>query len=159
MLRVDPKWNETKETLLKKAIESRQKRVRERFICLFLVATGMSAVEVGKLIGRNRMTIASWVNRFNQKGLKGVTPLYRGRSRRILTEDELTKLGQVVRKSPRDSGFEKVRWSIELLANYIERQFGKKVRQSTIRGYLHQLGLGARAFHRRGGRIRKVKSS
>ena len=159
MLRVDSKWNETKETLLKKAIESRQKRVRERFICLFLVATGMSAVEVGKLIGRNRMTIASWVNRFNQKGLKGVTPLYRGRSRRILTEDELTKLGQVVRKSPRDSGFEKVRWSIELLANYIERQFGKKVRQSTIRGYLHQLGLGARAFHRRGGRIRKVKSS
>lgn len=159
MLKVDPKWNETKETLLKKAIESRQKRVRERFICLFLVATGMSAVEVGKLIGRNRMTIASWVNRFNQKGLKGVTPLYRGRSRRILTEDELTKLGQVVRKSPRDSGFEKVRWSIELLANYIERQFGKKVRQSTIRGYLHQLGLGARVFRRRGGRIRKVKSS
>lgn len=159
MLRIDPKWNETKETLLKKAIESRQKRVRERFICLFLVATGMPAVEVGKLIGRNRMTIASWVNRFNQKGLKGVTPLYRGRSRRILTEDELTKLGQVVRKSPRDSGFEKVRWSIELLANYIERQFGKKVRQSTIRGYLHQLGLGARAFQRRGGRIRKVKSS
>ena len=45
MLRIDPKWNETKETLLKKAIESRQKRVRERFVCLFLVATGMPVVE------------------------------------------------------------------------------------------------------------------
>jgi len=159
MLRIDPKWHETKETLLGKAISSPQQRVRERFICLFLVAIGIPAVEVGKLIGRNRMTVASWVKRFNQKGPKGITLLYRGRSRRILTEDQLMKLGQAVRRSPRNSGFEKVRWSIDLLADYIEREFGKSVRHSTIRSYLHQLGLGAKTLRRRKGRIRKPKIS
>ncbi len=159
MLRIDPKWHETKETLLGKAIESPQQRVRERFICLFLVAIGIPAVEVGKLIGRNRMTVASWVNSFNQKGPKGVTPLYRGKSRRILTEDQLIKLGQVVRRSPRNAGFEKVRWSIDLLAAFIEREFGKKVRNSTIRSYLRQSGLGAKTLRRRKGRIRKQKTS
>jgi len=159
MLRIDPKWNETKETLLKKAIESRQKRVRERFVCLFLVATGMPVVEVGKIIGRNRMTVASWVKRFNRKGPEGVTPLYRGRSRRILTDDELEKVREAVKKSPRDFGFEKVRWTIKLLATYIEREFGKRVQQSTIRGYLHQLGFGAKALRRGRAKVRRVKSS
>ncbi len=153
MLRINSKWKETKETLLKKAIESPQRRVRERFMCLFLIASGLPAVEVGKLIGRNRMTVAAWVNRFNERGPKGVTPLYRGKSRRILTDEELEKLKRAVRRSPRYSGFEKVRWNMNLLVTYIEREFGKRVRQSTVRGYLHQLGLSAKSLRRRRKRV------
>ena len=43
MLRVDPKWGETSESLLRRGIEASYPRLRERFMALSLIASGQGS--------------------------------------------------------------------------------------------------------------------
>jgi hypothetical protein len=67
-----PKWNETLEFLLRKAIESLSKLVRELFFSLYLVASGLSATQAAKRVGKASQTVAEWIDRFNLKGAEGL---------------------------------------------------------------------------------------
>jgi DNA-binding CsgD family transcriptional regulator len=56
-LKLEPRWEETSETLLRRSIEASHHRDRERFLALALVALGKPATEVAQLLGRNPQTV------------------------------------------------------------------------------------------------------
>ena len=101
MLRINPKWGETAESLFRRAIEAPHKRLRERYLALALIALGEPAIKVAKKLGRSRGTVEAWVHKFNAQGLDGIEPNWKGNPGTILSEEELEQLRNAVKKSPR----------------------------------------------------------
>jgi len=142
MLSVDPKWGETSESLLRRAIRASHPRERERFMALHMIASGQPGTKVAQQLGRNRNTIAGWVHLFNERGPAGLIPHFKGNPGKVLSESELNHLKEVVRKPPRQAGLKTGRWSGKFLAAYIQKVFHKKVTSWTALRYLKSLGFG-----------------
>ena len=141
MLKLNSKWGETPESLLRKSIEGGHLRLRERFLALSMIASGHSGTYVAQYLGRNRNTIAKWVDHFNQRGPEGLLPNFKGNPGKALSEEELLQLKEVIRKPPRQVGFKTGRWSGKLGASYIQRVFNKKISPRTALRYMKDLGF------------------
>ena len=79
-------WGQTNADLLQLAMESKHRRTRERWLALYMIASGQTnATQWAKEIGRTDDTVLSWVHRYNRKGPEalgyrrsgGRTPLFR----------------------------------------------------------------------------------
>ena len=141
MLSVDPKWGETSESLLRRAIKASHPRVRERFMALHMIASGQAGTKAAQQLERNRNTIAGWVHLFNERGPAGLIPNFRGHPGKVLAESELSHLKEVIRKPPRQAGLKTGRWSGKRTAAYIQRVFKKEVSARTALRYLKGLGF------------------
>jgi len=141
MLELDSKWGETSESLLQQTIQAENKRLRERFLALALIAAGQSPRQVAKQLQRRRQTICEWVHHFNDKGPGGLIPNFQSPSKPRLTPKEFERLKQVIEQPPRQSGMKVGRWSGPRVAAYIEKEFGKQVSADTAWRYLHRLGF------------------
>jgi hypothetical protein len=63
------KWDQTIADLLQLALESEHQRTRERWLALYMVASGQNnATQWAKEIGRTDDTVLSWVHCYNDKG-------------------------------------------------------------------------------------------
>ncbi len=140
MLQIDPKWGETSQSLLRKALQAQDKHLRERLLALALVASGEPRKSVAGKIGRHRNILAEWIKRFNADGVQGLVSGWKGNPGRILTDQELAQLDQMVSRHPREAGLRTGRWTAKLAAAFIAKHFGKRVSEETARQYLHLLG-------------------
>lgn len=111
MFQLDPKWRETAETLFQKSISTENKRLRERYPALALIASGKPIQSVARQIHRRRQTVSERVHKFNQKGTEGLIPEFKSTQKPYLTKEEFEILYQVVQKPPRQSGVRTGRWS------------------------------------------------
>ena len=141
MLRLDPKWGETTESLLQRNIQAEDKHLRERFLALALIASGQSVRRVAQQIQRKRQTVSEWVHRFNREGPQGLIPNFQSPAKPRLTPEEFAQLGQVIAQPPRQCGMKVGRWSSPRVAAYIKKAFGKQVAADTARRYIHRLGF------------------
>lgn len=141
MLKLDSKWGETSESLLQQTIQAENKRLRERFLALALIASGQSTRQVAKQLQRRRQTICEWVHHFNHKGPRGLIPNFQSPSKPRLTSEEFEQLKQAIEQPPRQSGMKVGRWSGPRVAAYIKKEFGKQVSADTAWRYLHRLGF------------------
>jgi len=105
MLKINSKWGETAESLLRRAIDAPHKRLRERFLALALIALGEPAIKVAKKLGRSRGIVEDWVHVFNAHGPDGLVPNWKGQLGTILSEEELKQLRTAIQNPPRESGF------------------------------------------------------
>ena len=74
MLKLNPKWQETAESLLQKSLSELSLRIRERLLALHFVASGEPADRVARKIGRSRYALYDWIHNFNAKGIAGIMP-------------------------------------------------------------------------------------
>ena len=83
MIRPDwAKWNQTPEDLLRLATQAEPPRTRERFLALFLIATGRSnATRWAEHSNRNDASVLSWVHQYNEQGPDARA--YRSTGRRV----------------------------------------------------------------------------
>ncbi len=131
VLKLDPKWNETYESLLQRCLQAPHPRLRERFLALALIASGQPVTQVAHTLERKRQTIAQWVHQFNEQGPGSLTPNWGGHSRTTLSAQELDQLKQVVQQHPREVGLKTGSWTGKVVAAYIEKQFGVRVHLRT----------------------------
>jgi transposase len=70
MIRLDlKKWNQTPEELRRLATESPHPRTRERFLALYMIASGQTnATRWAKEIGREDESVINWVHKYNESG-------------------------------------------------------------------------------------------
>ncbi|MFO7596764.1 MAG: helix-turn-helix domain-containing protein [Desulfocurvibacter africanus] len=141
MVKVNPKWGETAETLLKKALEAEDRHLRTRLMALSFVASGESGTLVASRLGKSRETIGNWVNRFNERGLPGLASGWKGNPRRILEKKEIDLLRDAVSRHPQRADLEAGQWTSSLVAAFIKQRFGKTVCPETARQYLHLMGF------------------
>ena len=99
-------------------------RYNHRLHGLLLVAQGMSAVQVARLLGDAPRTVQYWVRRFKQKGLAGLWEAERpGRPPR-LSPQQLLVVKNALRQSPAELGWGTNFWDGKTLSAWIKQCFG-----------------------------------
>ena len=104
MLRIDPKWGETSQSLLERAISAEDPHLRRRFLALHFVACGDCGVAAAEKVGRCRAQVATWVKKFNASGPQALVSNWQGHPGKALSEEEFSRLAAVVSRPPREAG-------------------------------------------------------
>lgn len=152
-LQLSTERGETAASLFRKSIGAEHPRLRERLLALALIAEGFPATAVARRLGRHRSTVEQWVHQYNEHGLEGLTPQFRGQPGTRLTPTELAEVKQTVARSPRQAGLPTGTWSAQQVAALVKRHFQKTISAETARRYLHDLG-----FRRKRPRKRYLKA-
>lgn len=106
-------------------------RYDHRLHGILLVAQGMSAPEVGRLLGDSPRTVQYWVDQFEREGLGGLVDKDKSGRPGRLGERELVVINKVLREPPSVVGFQSNLWDGKTLSAFIDKRFGieLKVRQ------------------------------
>lgn len=122
-----------------------ESRYNHRLHGLLLVAQGMSALEVARLLGDAPRTVQYWVRRFLQDGLAGLLEGERlGRPRR-LSERQLQEVAVALRGSPLEEyGLSSNLWDGKTLSAWIERRYGVALGVRQCQYLFRQLGFRLR---------------
>jgi transposase len=102
---------------------SEEARYDHRLYAVLLVAKGMSCPEASDYLGDSERTLRYWINRYTQKGLQGLVENERpGRPSR-LTEKQIERINQALRRKPEDVGLRGGIWDGKLLSAFIQKEF------------------------------------
>ncbi len=104
----------------KRCSDSRQTR---RLLALAAVYDGMSRAAAAKIGGMDRQTLRDWVHRFNEEGMDGLTNRKGAGRPRMLSDEQMKELGEIVETGPDPAVDGVVRWRRIDLKRVIEERF------------------------------------
>ena len=116
-------------------------RVSRRLLAIALVLEGASRKDAAESCGMDRQTLRDWVHRYNAEGVEGLSDLYGGGVKALLTSDQMATLSTWVEEGPDPERDGVVRWRRKDLARRIEAVFGIKLHERTVGSYLAKLGF------------------
>jgi len=101
--------------------------------------------EIGRRVGCQGQAVRQAIHAFHQEGLSCLQPKAKGNptDRRALDDRAREQLRELIRRSPRDLGYETSLWTLELLAQACFEQglTATRVTGETIRATLAALGI------------------
>lgn len=129
----------------RRRIERRFRKTREqieamRCRILLLCASGQPVNAIAHLVGCARATVYRTIYRFEELGEVGISDLRLQPEPRKVTPSMMTYLLSLLKKSPRDLGWQRSTWSLELLALQVKELTGVKISPSHIRNMLISVG-------------------
>ena len=124
--------------LAKLCTDNRQIR---RLLALAAVYDGMSRAAAARVGGMDRQTLRDWVHRFNADGPDGLTNRLGAGRPRLLSDEQMQELGEIVETGPDLSGDGVVRWRRIDLVQVIEERFGVECSERVVSDYLAELGF------------------
>ena len=127
--------------LRRAAARSREADAARRMLALALVLEGKSRKEAAESCGMDRQTLRDWVHRYNEAGVAGLRSRTSPGRAPLLTPEQKAELRALVVAGPDPKRDQVVRWRCVDLRAEVARRFGVEVREGTIGGWLHQLGL------------------
>ena len=133
----------------KRCSDSRQTR---RLLALAAAYDGMGRAEAAKIGDMDRQTLRDWVHRFNREGLDGLTNRKGAGRPRLLNDEQMNELGEIVETGPNPAVDGVVRWRRIDLKRVIEERFGVIYSERGISRLLAELGfthISARPQHPR----------
>jgi len=123
---------------------SEESRYDHRLHGVLLVSKGLTCYEVADLLGQNPTTVQRWVGRFNEKGFAGVYEGERPGRPRSLNEEQWTKLGEDLRKRPRDFDYEQNLWDGKMLSHHLQCSYGVKLGARQSQRIFRKMGFRRR---------------
>lgn len=127
--RIERRWRKSRD-----AIEVTRCRI------LLLLDDGLAPTEVAQHLECDRSLVYKTVYRFDEHGEAGLADRRLLSKPRKVTPELLNRLLFLLEESPRDVGWERSTWSLELLALEIEKEIGVKLSPSHIRALLLDMG-------------------
>ncbi|MBT2287729.1 IS630 family transposase [Paenibacillus albidus] len=129
---------------LKQAMASTDnKRLYERYLAVSLHLEGRSPTEIAKLLERDRRTIRSYLSTYGENGIDGLKKEYYTGIPYKLTysqEEELKQL--LMHRRPADMGIEeRYTWTLQLIIEWIEREYRVKYTKRGLNQTLKRLGF------------------
>lgn len=112
-----------------------------RLTAMLMLHRGDKISDVAKTLCCARSSLGRWINWFTLYGLEGLKSLPSGRGRRWPFEHICVLLRQLIKHSPEDFGYQRSRWSTELLAIKINEITGCRLHASTVRRWLPSAGV------------------
>jgi transposase len=103
---------------------SPESRYDHRLHGILLVAKGMTAPEVGRLLGDSSRTVEYWVRRFEDDGLAGLVEGERAGRPKRLTDQQLHQIGIALRQPPEQQGLSGGIWDGKTLSAFIADKWG-----------------------------------
>ena len=121
-----------------------ESRYDHRLHGLLLVAQGMAAPEVGRLLGDSTRSVQYWVHRFDEEGLAGLAEgVHPGRPRR-LTESQLKAVETALRQRPEEVGLSGNLWDGKTLSAFLQRRYSVDLGVRQCQRLFRQLGFRMR---------------
>ncbi|HCS3341151.1 TPA: IS630 family transposase, partial [Shigella flexneri] len=128
--------------LMQKAIhKTHDKNYARRLTAMLMLHRGDRVSDVARTLCCARSSVGRWINWFTQSGVEGLKSLPAGRARRWPFEHICTLLRELVKHSPGDFGYQRSRWSTELLAIKINEITGCQLNAGTVRRWLPSVGI------------------
>ncbi|AYA41052.1 IS630 family transposase [Xenorhabdus nematophila] len=128
--------------LMQKTIQkTRDKNHARRLIAMLMLHDGDSISQVAKTLACSRSSVGRWVNWYTLYGIEGLQSLPSGRPRQWPVESICLLLRQLISHSPEVFGYQRSRWSSELLAIQVHEITGYPLHASTIRRWLPQANI------------------
>jgi transposase len=132
----------TERRLMQKTIhKTRDKNHARRLTAMLMLHRGSRVTDVARTLCCARSSAGRWINWFTLHGAEGLISLRPGRERRWPFEQICALLVLLVSRSPGDFGYQRSRWSTELLAIKINEITGCKLHPGTVRRWLPSAGL------------------
>ncbi len=124
--------------LAKRCRDPRQVR---RLLALAAAYDGMSRTEAAKVGGMDRQTLRDWAHRFNEGGPEGLANRAGAGRRRLLSDEQMSELSEIVETGPDPEVDGVVRWRRIDLKRVIEERFGVVYSERTISDLLAALSF------------------
>ena len=121
--------------------KTRDKNHARRLTAMLILHRGDSVSYVAKTLCCARSSIGRWIRWFTDSGTEGLQSLPSGRKRRWARERVSQLLHQLVTFSPEDFGYQRSRWSSELLSMVIKEITGLFLHPETLRHWLPLAGI------------------
>lgn len=119
------------------------KRMFERYQCVFLYLSGRSPKEIATIIQRAYGTVVGYIRTYLSGGLEALQLDHSpGRPCRLTPEQEGELKQVLVERRPADVGFPaQMNWNAPLVRDWIRKQFGVQYQERGVRDMLHRLGF------------------
>ncbi|BBW74555.1 hypothetical protein THOKLE011_08450 [Klebsiella michiganensis] len=128
----------TERRLMQKTIhKTRDKNHARRLTTILMLHRGSRVSDVARTLCCARSSVGRWLNWFTLYGTERLISLRTGRERQWPFEQICALLVQLVSRSPADFGYQRSRWSTELLAIKINEITGCKLHPGAGRPPLH----------------------
>ncbi|QUN04495.1 IS630 family transposase [Shewanella yunxiaonensis] len=120
---------------------SKDKRFSRRANAVLLVHQGLSRQTVASLLSAARSSVNRGCSKYNELGINGLKDAELGKPP-YLPGDAIVKLLHfLIPCSPQDLGYQRSRWSTELLAKVLRKHAGIHIHSSTLRRWMPELGI------------------
>ncbi|WP_159634600.1 helix-turn-helix domain-containing protein [Sphingobacterium composti Ten et al. 2007 non Yoo et al. 2007] len=125
-----------------------------RLYMVYLVALGYSSRRLSELHNISFKQITNWVHRFEKEGVEGLKDK-KGRGRRSnLSNEQLERIKNlVINENPSDHGYQSVKWTGPLLAQWIDKEYGLTYQKAQVYNLLEKVGI---VFEKKKGLVYKV---
>jgi len=133
-----------KVALQQEIVRSEQSRYDHRLHGVLLVCAGQSCYEVADLLGHSPRTVEYWVERFEQSGFAGLEDAERPGRPSVLDERTRERIGQDLRRSPRELGHGQGLWDGKLLSHHVSAQYGVRLGVRQCQRLFRELGFRRR---------------
>jgi len=119
-------------------------RYDHRLHGVLLVAQGMTCPQVADLLGDSSRSVVNWVQRFETRGLAGLSEGQRpGRPSR-LNDRQMAQVEAALRSSPSQHGLPTQMWDGPTLSAYLGQHHGVKLKARQCQRLFRQLGFRLR---------------
>jgi transposase len=119
-------------------------RYDHRLHGVLLVAQGLTCPQVGELLGDSPRTVVNWVQRFESRGLAGLSEGERpGRPSR-LNQVQLSRIEAALRESPSKFGLPTQMWDGPTLSEFLRCELGVTLKVRQCQRLFRQLGFRLR---------------
>jgi transposase len=113
---------------------------KRRFKAFGLLNKGLSEAEVARQVGVHRQSVNRWAKQIEEQGKTGLKKAGRAGRKSRLSEADLKRLEIGLKRGPQALGYETNLWTLERVAELIERDFGVKYHPGHVGWLLGKLG-------------------
>jgi len=111
-----------------------------RFSAFRLLKKGHSEAEVARQVGVHRQSVNRWAKQIGEQGRDGLKKAGRAGRKSRLREADLKRLESGLKRGPQALGYETNLWTLERVAELIERSCGVKYHPGHVGWLLGKLG-------------------
>lgn len=134
------KGNLTEDDFLKLYKKCKDKRLAQRYHCMYL-SFSYSWKEIAKILGVNYRTVLEWVQLYNEYGIEGLKMDKPSGRPSSLTDEQLYELKNTVQTSPRKLTLPFSNWNLKGIISWVKDRFNIKFSKEGIRKVLNRLGF------------------
>ena len=132
------KLNSTQRAALEKGYKRGKRTFSKRCHIILLKSTDRTSVEVAEIVGTNPISVNSWVNRYEQSGIKGLhTKSGQGRKPILDKKQDKEKVKKAVKAE---------RQRLKRAKDELEKSLDKNFSLKTLKRFLKNLSANGSAF-------------
>ena len=126
-----------------------QQYIRKRLQAIKCLHEGQSRKEVIVKVGCARESIATWLDMYDEEGLKGLTELVKRKKSQSLSKEQKTEIKvMLLEQKPTDYDIDRQIWTGKIIQEVIRQRWQVELKESRIYDILKVMGLSHQKSHR-----------